>query len=75
MKWISLSSGKKPEYGQNVFLCNENDGEFNMGKLQSITETSQGRLHFFDVGECGPNNEVINTSRFTHYAIPERPKK
>lgn len=75
MKWIDLSSGKKPDYGQKVFLCNKNDGEFNIGKLESVTETSQGRLHFFDVGEKDDRDQAETTSRFTHYAIPELPKK
>lgn len=74
MKWISLESGKKPQYGQEVFLCNKKDGEFNMGKLESVTETSLGRLHFFDVMEMDGSGEPANTSRFTHYAIPEIPK-
>lgn len=74
MRWISLSTGKKPEYGQKVFLCNKEDGEFNMGKLQSVTETSQGKLFFFDVGEEDGEDRPSTTSRFTHFAIPEIPK-
>ena len=77
MKWIALGSGKQPDYGREVFLCRTFDGgmEVKVGVLESVTETSQGRLHFFDVGDVNGAGENSTTSRFTHFAIPELPKK
>ncbi len=74
MNWIPLASGKRPTYGDPVFLYNEKADLYSHGYLEEVTENSTGRTCTFVTG-YNANGELEKDNSFTHFAIPKPPSK